>query len=281
MVWTQEYDRSGVIVLVRVVLKRTVVGNVSHQRLFFSELPSSGRSQYTNYSFRGTPHSSCEPKRLPPSGKILGPPLCFIQPPARYSLLLNGILHSLQGNTVFIKETIPALKIWDLDGCSGKTAMVTMKVMERFLMAITGNSQRFTSVVEQTEIKTFLSSFLLIFHFFCWLTSQRNARWLSGQWLVWSGYIIIQGTGTTTINEMARILTTVAKWTPPFITVTIRVRDIHWKLKQTFRQAAGLWNENANCVKFLANSDTYIANISRIQLAGNTIFTFTKPRPLT
>ena len=240
MVWTQEYDRSGVIVLVRVVLKRTVVGNVSHQRLFFSELPSSGRSHYTNYSFRGTPHSSCEPKRLPPSGKILGPPLCFIQPPARYSLLLNGILHSLQGNTVFIKETIPALKIWDLDGCSGKTAMVTMKVMERFLMAITGNSQRFTSVVEQTEIKTFLSSFLLIFHFFCWLTSQRNARWLSGQWLVWSGYIIIHTTRRTT-NEMARILTTLQKCTPPFITITTGVRKhklvqiyllSSWTLKQ-------------------------------------------------
>ena len=76
-------------------------------------------------------------------------------------------MHSLQGNTVFIKETTLALKVWYLDGSSGLTAMLAMKVMDFSLMAITHNSQRLTSVVEQTEIKTFLSTFLLNLHFFC------------------------------------------------------------------------------------------------------------------
>ena len=173
--------------------------------------------------FVARPIHSANPRYQPPSWIILDLPLCFIQRPARYSYLINGILHSLQGNTVFIKETTAALKIWHLDGSSGKTAIIRMTVMEHFQVVFTGNSQRFTSVVEQTEIKTFLFFFLLIFHFFCWLTIQRNARWLSGQWLVWSGYIIIHIIRRK-IKQMVHILTMLEKYTLPFITVTTRVR---------------------------------------------------------
>ena len=158
--------------------------NASHQQNSFQNYPHQDDHTIRITIFRARPIHSANPRQRPPSWKILNPPLYFIQRPARYCYFLNGILLSSQGNTVFIKEKIPALKIWHLDGSSGKTAIVTMKVMDFVLMAITGNTQRFTSVVEQTEIKTFLSSFLLIFHSFCWLTSQPNARWLSGQWLV-------------------------------------------------------------------------------------------------
>lgn len=108
-------------------------------------------------------------------------------------------------------------------------------------MAFTRRSQRFISVVQQTETKTNLSFSRPDLRFSCWLTSQRNVRWLSGQWLVWSGYIILQLTRITTTNEMARILTTLEKSTPPFITVTTKVRK--HTLERTTCPAAELWNE--------------------------------------
>ena len=53
---TEINNSYSVIVLVRVVLKRSVVDdfgsgcrNVSHQQQFVSELPSPGRSHYANY----------------------------------------------------------------------------------------------------------------------------------------------------------------------------------------------------------------------------------------
>ncbi|KAJ7370800.1 hypothetical protein OS493_029790 [Desmophyllum pertusum] len=48
------------------------------------------------------------------------------------------------------------------------------------------------------------SSSPLSLHFSCWLMPQRNARWSSGRWLVWSGYIMIQSTRITATEEMER-----------------------------------------------------------------------------
>ena len=94
-------------------------------------------------------------------------------------------------------------------------------------------TQRFTFAVTQTETKIILSSSPLNLHFSCWLMLQRNAKWSSGRWLVWSGYFMIQNTRIMLTVEEGLILTMLEKSTPPFITVTTAVR-IYYIVLQWF-----------------------------------------------
>lgn len=119
-------------------------------------------------------------------------------------------------------------KVWSQVMSSGMTKTplfpVWMIKVEPFLTASMERTHWFDFVVQQEETKMSLSSSPLNLRFSCWPMPQKNARWWSGRWLAWSGFIITQNTGVTMTKEKGRILTTLENNTRLFTTVTITVK---------------------------------------------------------